>query len=260
MLDSNKNRYELIEQYLEGNMSAKNTIAFEKLIVEDKDLAKEIELHQQLSAHYNDNYISLKRDLNNTDLVSYFRSDEAKNINKTIEKVGAIHTSKKKFKFPMTVAASIIGVMICVVGYLQLNKNGLYEGYYTENDLPSLISRNTTKDLQSDIIVAYQKKQYTVANNLYRSYINSTPILNEDIFIYGGMTYLELNEFDKALIEFHKMTNSSSMASSKGLWFTALVYLKKEDYPLLKETLNIIVQKKSNFNYKKAGTLLQELD
>jgi len=260
MLDSNKNRDELIEQYLGGSMSHATSIAFEKLILEDKNLAKEIELHKQLSAHFNENYIPLKKGSNTSDLDTYFRSHEAKNILKTIENVEAIHSSKKKFKFPISIAASIIGVMICVVGYLQFSKNDLYEDYYTENDLPSLVSRGTKNNLQNDIIVAYQKKQYTVANNLYRSYIDSTTVFNENIFIYGGMTYLELNEFDKALLEFHKMTTSNSIDKSKGLWFTALVYLKKEEYTLLKETLHTIVQKKGNFNYKKATTLLQELD
>jgi len=260
MLDTNNNRDELIEQYLTGTMAPKTILAFEKLIAKDVSLAKDIELFKQLSAHFNEDYISLKQDIDTTDLDTYFRSNEAKKLKKTIENIGITHTSKKKFKFPVSIAAALIGLFICVAGYLQFSKHNLYEDYYTESDLPSLVARSTTDNLSSEIVFAYQEKQFSKANNLYITYINSSSIFNENLFIYGGMTYLELNEFDKALIEFQKMTSSNSIDNSKGLWFSALVYLKKEEHILLKETLNTIVQKKNNFNHKKAVSLLQELD
>lgn len=260
MLDINNNRDELIEQYLSGIMAPETTLAFEKLIAENESLAKDVELLKQLDAHFSENYISLKNKIDTTDLDTYFRSNEAKVLKKTIENIGVTYASRKKFKFPVSIAASLIGLFICVAGYFQFNKHDLYADYYTETDMPSLVSRSGTHDLSSEIIYAYQERQFSKANNLYLTYIESTTSFNENIFIYGGMTYFELNEYEKALIEFQKMRNSNSIDSSKGLWFTALVYLKKEDHNLLKETLNTIIQKKSNFNYKKAVSLLQELD
>jgi len=260
MLDNNKNRDELIEQYLDNLMSPETTLDFEKLIDNDEDLAKDIELFKQLNAHFTENYSELKTDTDTTDLDTYFRSEEAKIIKNAIEKSGAIHSNKKTVKLPIAIAASVIGLMICVAGYFQFSKNNLYEDYYTENDLPSLVARNVPDNSSSDIVIAYQEKKFLEASKLYLDYIKSTTNFNENLFIYGGMTYLELNEFDKAIVEFHKMTTSNSIDNSKGLWFTALVYLKKEDHILLKETLNIIVQKKANFNYTKAVSLLQKLD
>ena len=260
MLDINNNRDELIEQYLTGIMPPETTLTFEKLIAKNESLAKDVELSKQLNAHFNENYISLKNDIDTTDLDTYFRSDEAKNLKRTLENISITHSSKKKFKFPVSIAASLIGLFICVAGYFQFSNHDLYDDYYTENDLPSLVARSTIHDLSSEIVYAYQERQFSKAKNLYLTYIKSATNFNENIFIYGGMTYLELNEYDKALIEFQKMSNSNSIDNSKGLWFTALVYLKKEDHNLLKETLNTIIQKKNNFNYKKAVSLLQELD
>jgi len=258
MLDKNKD--ELIEQYLTGRMTPETALAFETLMAKDESLAKDVELFKQLSAHFNKNYTPLKNNIDTNDLDTYFRSNEAKDFKKTIEKIGISYASKNKFKFPVSIAAALIGLFICVAGYFQFNKHDLYNDYYTESDLPSLIARSTTDNSSSEIVLAYQEKQFSKAKTLYISYIESTTSFNENVYIYGGMTYLELNEFDKALIEFYKMTSSSSIDNSKGLWFSALVYLKKEDHTLLKETLNTIIQKKSNFNYKKAVTLLQELD
>lgn len=260
MLDINNNRDELIEQYLTGIMTPETTLTFEKLIAENESLAKDIELFKQLNAHFNEDYISLKNKIDTTDLDTYFRSDEAKILKRTIENTGITYASKKKFNFPVSIAASLIGLFICVAGYFQFSKHDLYDDYYTETDMPSLVSRSTTHDLSSEIVYAYQERQFSKANNLYLTYIESTTSFNENVYIYGGMTYFELNEYEKALIEFQKMSDSKSIDNSKGLWFTALVYLKKEDHTLLKETLNTIVQKKSNFNYIKAKQLLDELD
>jgi|GEM_PF-3453479 len=260
MLDINNNRNELIEQYLTGIMTPETTFAFEKLIAENESLAKDVELVKHLNAHFNENYISLKNKIDTTDLDSYFRSDEAKILKKTIENIGITYASKKKFKFPISIAASLIGLFICVAGYFQFSKHDLYDDYYTETDMPSLVSRSATHDLSIEIVYAYQERQFSKANNLYLTYIESTTSFNENIFIYGGMTYLKLNEYDKALIEFNKMTLSNSIDNSKGLWFTAMVYLKNDNAIKLNETLKIIIKNPENFNYTKAKQLLDELD
>jgi len=261
MLEDYEKKQRLIDKYLNESLTSEELVSFNELVSKDEEFANDVDLQKQLSNHFNDNYSVIKNTANTNELNKYFRSDEAKNIKGVIEKVGNKHISKKTFKFPRTIAASLIGLFICVAGYLQFANNGLYQDYYTETDMPSLISRGINSNkLSNKIVTAYQNKNFKEAEILYQNFITDNEILNENVYIYGGMTYLELKQYDKSLIEFNKMTISNSIDNSKGLWFTAMVYLKNDNMQQLNETLNIITKNSENFNYTKAKKLLKELD
>jgi len=261
MLDNHEKNQHLIDTYLNGTMTSEELTSFNELIRKDEHFANEVNLQKQLSDHFNDNYTEIKSTVNTSKLDEYFRSDDAKNIKSIIEKVGGKHTPKKTFKFPKAIAASLIGLFICVAGYLQFARNDLYQEYYSETDMPSLVSRgNNNQELSHKIVIAYQNEAFNEAKNLYLNFTIDNEDLNENVYIYGGMTYLKLKEYDKSLVEFNKMTQSNSIDNSKGLWFSALVYLKKEDSLKLRETLKTILKNPENFNYKKAKELLDDLD
>ena len=250
-----------IEQYLRGTMSSESVIVFEKLMAENKNLAKKVELQKEFFRHYNEEFNPASDQVKTVidDLEACLRKDESKEAKNMLRRVEDQYNQKRRFQFPRLIAASFIGLMICILGYLQFSTN-LYQDYYLESDMPLMVTRGVKDNLQAAIVIAYKDHKFKKANELYVDYVNSNVSFDENLYIYGGMAFLELNEFDNALIEFQKMTSSDAVDSSKGLWFSALAYIKKKDEKKTKQILNEIVSDRNNFNYQKAVNLLDELE
>lgn len=253
-----EDKYVKMEQYLRGEMTAEEVLAFEKLVENDIDLANELTLEKEFYAHYNQERIPINDQVNREALETYFKSDEAQQTKAIIQKVAKTHR-KKSVKFPKMIAAVAVGIMICVFGYLQFDTN-LYQQYYTENDMPILIERGAADQVPSTIVIAYRAQNFEKANELYRNYLKTNSRFNENVYIYGGMSYLALGNFDQAIIEFNKMTTSNSLDKSKGLWFQALAYVKMNDREKARAVLKQLVSDPNSFNYQKAKRLLEELN
>ena len=88
--------------------------------------------------------------------------------------------------------------------------------------------------------------------------INASHIIN--LSIYLGASYFHTSNYDKALEIFSDFSTSDAYDSSKGYWYTALVYLKQEKTDEAKEILKFITKDTSHYNYKKATELLKEMN
>ena len=58
--------------------------------------------------------------------------------------------------------------------------------------------------------------------------------IDTTVFLYIGMTQLNLNKPEAAISSFDKVINSQILDRSKGLWFKALLYVKEDDQNLAK--------------------------
>ena len=100
---------------------------------------------------------------------------------------------------------------------------------------------------------------YKKAEQLFSEHINKQSNFNPNVVLYLGVSNLELNNYDKALLNFEKLIQSNSIDKSKGYWYKTLTYLKMDDRNLAIKELKIIVENPSNYNYNKAKELLEKL-
>ena len=73
------------------------------------------------------------------------------------------------------------------------------------------------------------------------------------------MIQAEQGNLNTAIKQFEILENLGIEDSSRALWYKALIYLKFNKKAEAEELLNTIVLKASNYKYKKAKELLDEL-
>lgn len=258
-----------IESYLGGSMSLQEHEAFEKEIALDKNLQDEVSLFQSINMHLNEesweNIDPSSENKSVKDLQSYFKSEEALAIKEKIRATQVKYSQPKKtsfFKYASIAAVGILFVTISYFSFFNSNKdlNNLYQSYYSESDLPAMITRSSTSnDALTKGVVAYKRKEYKQALTYLNTYDSSSKEVDPLMYAYKGMAYLQLGESILALNYFQQLYDSNSLDHSKGLWYQCLVYMKTNNKSQLKSTLQQIVAHPSYFNYNKAKELLGSL-
>lgn len=258
--------YKRIEAYLGGDMPPEEIVLFEKELEENDALKKELDLYNKLNYHLGNKIIDdkLPDNLYTKELNEFLVSEEANQIKKNLEDAKNKYLVKKpssKSKIYVRLAAAVILLLIISrIGFQLINTPAsLFNDYYNPNDLPSLVKRNDSQSNLYEGIIAFNNKKYDEAITDFEAYKRSEKEINTLMFLYQGMSYLELDENDKAIEAFKIVSTSNILDSSRGLWFEALVYLKAKDDLNAKKILEKIRSNSSNFKFKEAKELLDKL-
>ena len=255
-----------IESYIGNAMSDEEKALFEQQIEQDLKLKKEVALAKELNHFLRDEVISEQTDTKSTkEMAAFLRSKEAKKIEDTLLKVKHEYKAKTttpKKKNYLLVAASIAFLLISSIAYYiheQSTPQKLYAQYYSVTDLPSVLKRGNQQDNLVKGVLKFNESDYTEALKLFDSYKNLNTDLNPSVYLYTGVANMQLEQYNNALAAFDKMIQSNSIDHSKGLWFKALLYLKKGNKTEAKITLTKIVKDTQNFKFKEAKALLKKL-
>ena len=264
---NNDNNDLKIEAYLGGTMSPEDALEFENLISNDASLREEVKLAKQVNLHLSGEFGSDEISENDytRDIKTFLRTEEAKMLEKSLLKARGEYqktTLKPRNRNFLFIAAAIAAMLIVSVGILFLQQDStenLFAEYYNSTDLPSVIKRGDNHDGLTKGVEAFQNLDYSNAIQTFETYKNSTSEINPAVYLYEGVSYIQLERYEAALFEFDKLIASNSLDSSKGLWFKALVYIKMDNKRLAKNVLEEIIKDPSNFNYSKALELKEEL-
>jgi tetratricopeptide (TPR) repeat protein len=255
-----------IENYLGGNMSAAEADDFNRQIESDPDLRAEVMLSAEINFHLSEQLSDSEIPDNeySRNLKTYFQSAEAKEVKAKLDKVReeyareGVTTNRPKFYLFAAVLTFLIITTVGMFFFRGIDSSELYTAYYSEQDVPSVVTRGDVSALKEGA-AAFQKKDYQTAMEFLDEYFEGNNDINPSVYIYSGVTRLELGKEMEAISEFDKLISSNSLDSSKGLWFKALAYLKMDDIAEAKKVLETITSSSSNFNYEKAKELLAKL-
>ncbi len=264
---------EHIHAYLSGVMSAKDVEALKKEIEADEKLKEYFNICKELYANFDENsWNNLPLDQFKEEVKvyeSYYKSDKANTIKDAItiaetnyfEKATDTNTATKLLYKVIAIAAVLCAVYIGYYFNTTYEASELYADYKDWETLPSLTLRGQNNE---DLVSGeryFKAQDYDKASVIFNKWIEAHPeTYNSTVLLYLGISYLEINDTDKAITLFSKVTNSESLDASKGYWYLALTYLKLEDISNAKETLKIITKSTSNSNYKNAQDLLDKLE
>ncbi len=257
-----------IERYLSGAMPPDEVVDFEKLVAENPEVKKELNLFKEINQHLSgerDDY-DIPNSVYTNELRSFLRSEEAKDIQKTIAEIGEEQTvaSKRKGRSNMLmVAASVVIFLFASLGYWFLGNpstDSLYVDYYSQEDLPSIVKRGDDSSSLEKGALAFQDGNHEEAVAYFESYKEAGGDLDPSVFLYLGVAYSKIENIEKSIENFDAIITSNSLDASKGLWFKALAYLKAGQSENAKTILEEIVSNPSHFNSNKAKELLGKLD
>jgi tetratricopeptide (TPR) repeat protein len=205
--------------------------------------------------------------------IESFSSENMKSLSKTITKTqNEFHHKKDRLKNKSALrAVSVIAIAACVamVFYftsLTPNLNDIYIENSSWAELPSAIIRSndgSVGEYQKQIVEAeklFRGKNYEKALIAFQDVTENSRVFQPDIVLYIGISQLELNKYNDAVHSFNTLSQSNAIDNHKAYWYLSLVYLKQNNELKTIESLKKVIKKESNFNYKKALSILQKLD
>lgn len=134
----------------------------------------------------------------------------------------------------------------------------MYVLYSEWKDLPSLTSRSDENQLAEGQKM-FEQKKYQESYNLFKNYIENKDQTLPSLFIYAGLSALELNKYEEAVYYFDSLISSDAVDQSKGYWYKALVYLKQDRKNKAIPMLENILLDEGNYNFDEAKTILKKL-
>ena len=247
-------QYDLIERYLDKQMTEEETIAFEQLLEKDADLKEQLELHQQMAATLKGEKIhQLRAVLAETDR-NWQSGDKSEEV-----KIRPIN-----FRRIIAIAAT---VLILVLAYQFIFSGGgsvpseqLFADHFQPYQM-LLSQRDITEDeknvLLEKAISAYAKQDFQNASDAFEQLSQSEPE-NSSYLFYQAIAQLGAQKNVEAIARFEIiMANENHPFKEQARWYMALAYLKKGNADKTKDLLTTI--QLGQFKYKEAQEVLKGL-
>lgn len=240
----NEEKYTLFDQYLRGELTDKARLDFEKQLLENPELASELEIFKELQSQLEARFgfeADKKAFEANLKVISneHFKIDKSKVI--SLKWLGYL------------VAASVV----LLLGLFLFNpsfKPGFEE--YNQYENAYLIERSEGVENLKQAEAAFNAKNYKAAIPLFEAILKENK--TAEIQYFYGVSLLETNQIKQAEVVFSEIKSGNSIYKDKAIWSLALAKLKQKDYKATKEILLTIPSDYED--YDKVQELLGELD
>lgn len=260
-----------IDRYLDNEMSNEEKIAFESKIDSDPELAMDLKLQQDMRSLFGeDDWVEEDKELlkfpKAKEVTSFLRSDEAVDVKNIITDVISENKSNSNSFSKAYLWMGIAASLLLLFGISQFFNTGasdydqLYSQYIDVGSIPSLVTRGENDSaLLQEAQLFFEDKDYEKALQSFIKHQKKSEVVNPLSYIYAGISYIELNQFDKALEQFDLLKKTDTLQSKKSDWYTAMVYLKQGEKKKLKQILTSITTNVSNYKYQEAKALLDAM-
>lgn len=123
---------------------------------------------------------------------------------------------------------------------------------------------NPDEEALQEILIAmkaYDNNEYKQAVILFQKFLEIHPksTYQNKVELYLGLSYLESNKVEKAMVQFQNLSSKESANQAVAEWYLALTYLKAEKPKQAKVILNKLKNLENNPYQKKANSLLQKI-
>lgn len=230
-------QFELIEKYIDGNLSAKESKSVEQLLAKDKVFAKEYKLRYEVNeAIMQKDIMTLRENLNNV--------------------YNGQHQSppsvvRQLFIKNWHLVAASVTILIIVGSFLLSNLNNssseqIFEKYYSSENAIFMTRSDATvlDDNLNDALEKFQNKEYADAINLLT--INETNVVAK---YYLGLSYMETDQFVKAKASFQNILDSpDNLFIEQAKWYKGLCLLKLDETEAATELFTSILSDDSLYN------------
>ena len=243
-----EDRNDLIESYLEGEMSVREQMEFENLLRNDPELMKAFLFRKNLNEAITENDVMDLRD----------------NLNSITSEESLFKHSKKIriYSAVAAVAAVLIAVSIIFFSNDPFNKEDLYDQYYSK--YPSIVNARSFVDSEEEKIFlqsfeSYENGEFEKAIRQMRQLLQKDESNNLLLF-YLAISELEqgqLTDSEKHLKQL--IANSNHIFLEQAHWYLALNYLKQNKTEDSKIVLNLIINQKFSM-HQEAESLLRKIN
>lgn len=239
----------LLYNYFSNHLSEDEKQVFDNLLETDDEFRAQFNFERDLKR-------VIKDDKNQDLKMKLFEFE------KEIENQIPVKNSTNRFR-QWSIAASIVVLFgLGIFGYNTFfgkEYGDLYNTYFQEypNTVFEITRGESVESLEREAFTAYELKDYmTAIENFDRI---SEPDKKNYLDFYIGLSYLNLNQLNKAETFLSKTIAENTDFMAEAHWYLAMTYLKMEEKQKAIVELNKLV-KDYNYNRELATNLLSELE
>jgi len=240
----NEEHFLEFEEYLKGEMTIEDKLAFEQQLKDQPDMAMAFATYKDLHLHLEN---------------KFGKADELKDFKKNLKGISKSHFKKAKPKvfalkpWQYAVAASVA----VLFGFFFLNQNSdpAFEDY-NQPETAFFTERGTADANLKLAQDAYNSKDYKRAIPIFETILKSDK--SAEIQYFYGVSLLEDNKVVDAETVFNDLKADNSISKDKAIWNLALCKLKQKNYKECKELLLTIPEDYEGND--QVDALLEELD
>lgn len=258
--------YQLIHDYLNGDLDASQRKEFEERMQADPPFAEEVKISRDMFSNLGKSGQGPSKSTNIPAFNNYrdfLVSSEGVTYANAIQEAQSKYEKKSLIPTKRTllmVAASLSFIIISTVFYFfNQDQKGAIQEFYAWNDLPSLTERSDNAIAKASVEQLFVSKKYEEALAVLRS-VQVDNGIDANLYIYTGLCQLELSQFDEALNTFMQLNQSDLLDSGKAKWYLALTYLKMNKKDNANKQLDEILVDENNFFYQEAKGLKELLE
>ena len=259
----NKNRQELIDRFLLGEMTESERTVFEKQLSEDEDLRQDVDICRNVVTAFQ--YDAEQKAF---DAMKSMSEDEFK----TLISGSETKTTKNKYISFVRLSAAIAAVALILI-YIGLrpkySSEQLFALHYATQAYETYPTRGGSElSIEEKVLIQqakklYIEKEYTLALSIYNQYFASKQdwkIQPEEIILYSAICQLETEDLSKATEKLSYLASSEKFEfQEEALWNLSFAYLKNNQRDKAKKCLNQLVEKEGDHT-DKASKLIEELN
>ena len=239
----------IIDEYLSGRMKDEDLTSFKLQVQQDADLRAAVEERKNLLV-----------------AINAFGDIQMKERAKRIHEIATSPSTKVRQLPVWRYAAAVAAVLAIGFGiWIWLQSPAAPTDLYAQFYAPYSLSFST-RDLSAD-------QQLSQASELYKNgnYENVLPILEEllnkkinnkgRIKLAAGISHLEIGNDNQARSYFQALiANVNSPYYEQGLWYAAMLSLRKGDVASTKRYLQELINETGSFNHEEAEEILGKLE
>ncbi len=225
-----QDRYEIIEAYINGQLTGAELSDFEAKLQSDSDLAAQVLLFKDIDAGLSDKSV--------LDFQALVHSEGEAFLQKNTSTEAAVKKIGWSRSF-LGIAATLLVLVVSTFIYWQINSGKTLSGKalyaqhfdtYTLNQ--SIRSNDTAEDPTFQIAVEqYRSEDFKAATATFQKLATNA---EQDMVLSFCLAYAYLNQktpqFDLAQAQFQKIIDEGqSIYVHRAKWYLALIYLEKEE-------------------------------
>ena len=243
------NSQELIEKYVNGEMSDAERKAFEDNLTDDTKLANELLSYQK-------SRLAIK---------AAIRQEIREDTGKALQDWKNKKKRRTRRIYRWSIAATIllitaIGISFFIGNKQTVSPDQLFAAHFELPKVSNIRTNSSDHPIFEQAVTAFYEKSFTTVLDLLSPQATDPDIsLSSDALIMLGVSHLALNNLSQAINVLQKVDSSGSLYQDAE-WYLALAYLKNGQTNEAKQILGKIAQTPRHFKRQEAKEIEKQLD
>jgi hypothetical protein len=249
----NNEQYDIIEQYLNGELSGEALIAFEEQLKNDNELAAELQLYKNIEHELKQ---SQQNEAEENALTATLKNLGAQHFTTTAKPAAKVAAMRRIWPYAAAAAIVIIFFISKTLFTSTTSSEKLYAEYAVPEKLSAIVRGANNDSLTITAVNFFNQQSYIAALPLLKM-ITEEDTTHADLMLALGISQLQTGNAPASISTFEKLITGETIYKYEGTFWKALALLKQDKRAGAKKILEQIPEGSSA--YEKAGKLLKEL-